>query len=108
MRIHIAGTNKVYKVTLREWNGCGYDPDLFDELETNVPHDFPVDCEGDWNDCDAEMTRDDFDAVVDWWRGEVKAYHNGEKSFFGDPDDEFFETDRDRRSDLKLFVDEIA
>ena len=87
MTIHIKGTNKVYDVTLRAWNGDQYEPDIFGDED--LPLRYPVLDQDDCRiDCQTEMIQEDFDALVKFWRRDVADYNNGEPSCLGDPDDE--------------------
>lgn len=84
MTVYVNGVAKT--LTLRNWRdgwNCGYSPDYFYELETNI---------SDGQD----LTEQEYADLVWFWETEVSAHNNGEYTeMFGDYDGTsiFFEYD---------------
>lgn len=39
MKFYLTDTKKEREIEIREWNGSGYGPDCFNDLEINFPED---------------------------------------------------------------------
>lgn len=81
MKIYITDKNEYREVTLRVWDNKsndGWSPDMFGDLEVNVPHDYPC---ADY-DADAAMTEAQYKELVAWWENEVRLYNSHERSWF--------------------------
>lgn len=103
MTIHIKGTTKVYEVTLRALNGDQYELDCFGDFEENLPLRYPVIDRDDCRiECQAEMTQEDFNSLIKFWRRDVDDYNSGEPSCLGDPDDEDYEAKKLRNPKYRL------
>jgi len=85
MYIYITDKEETRTISLREWDNkadswANGGTDIFQDLETNVPRDFPV---GDYDtDADAAMTDADYREVVEWWKAECEKYNQRENSWF--------------------------
>lgn len=98
MLIKITETQKTYSVTLKCWEDNQYSPDCFDDIEVNVPLNYPQAAGSDAY----EMPQKDFDDLVDYWESECADFNEGRFSEqFGDRE----EVGHDR--EFALFVDEI-
>ena len=96
MLIRVKETGKVFNVTLKSWEDGQYTPDMFSDLEVNVP------VEHEMVDDAYEMPQAEFDGLVDYWESECADFNEGRFSEqFGDRE----EVGHDR--EFALFVDEI-
>ena len=76
MKIYISDKHEIREITLREWKNGNLSPDCFDDMETNVPHDFPTDPDNEEaEDTSATMTEKDYNDIVEWWRDECRMYN---------------------------------
>ena len=77
MEIRTTDTNRYYRISLRLWRNDswnpGYEPDCFDELEQNIPRDYPREDGG----CAYLMKEADLTAIVDWWQSEAENANQG-------------------------------
>lgn len=71
MKFNVNG--QIKEVTLKEWQGDGYSPDFFGDMEVNFPATHEVEEGGSTIIC----TEEEFSELVEWWEDEVKAYNKG-------------------------------
>lgn len=91
MLIRVKETGKVFNVTLKSWEDGQYTPDMFSDLEVNVP------AEHEMIDDAYEMPQAEFDGLVKYWEDECELYNSGTSlsEQFGDkadscPEHEFY------------------
>ena len=91
MLIRVKETGKVFNVTLKSWEDGQYTPDMFSDLEVNVP------VEHEMVDDAYEMPQAEFDGLIKYWEDECKLYNSGTSlsEQFGDkadscPEHEFY------------------
>lgn len=96
MLIRIKETGKVFSVTLKSWEDGQYTPDMFSDLEVNVPN------EHDMVDDAYEMPQAEFDGLIEYWENECEYYNTGTSlsEQFGDKADSYQE------HEFHLFVNE--
>lgn len=77
MKFYLADTCEEKMIAVKRWDGSGYDPDFFGDLEIN----FPVDHErvdgGDAYIC----TSEEYEDLKDWWEEEIEAMNNGAQMY---------------------------
>lgn len=91
MLIRVKETGKVFNVTLKSWEDGQYTPDIFSDLEVNVP------VEHEMVDDAYEMPQAEFDGLIKYWEDECELYNSGTSlsEQFGDkadscPEHEFY------------------
>lgn len=73
MKFYLTDTKEEKEITIKNWNGSGYDPDCFYDLETNFPIEHKKIDGGDSYIC----TSKEYEELVTWWNEEVTAMNNG-------------------------------
>lgn len=75
MTFFLSDTNEYKEITVREWNGSGYGPDCFGDLETNFPIIHKMDEGSDAYIC----TASEYDDLVEFWVEEIRCMNDGEQ-----------------------------
>lgn len=73
MKFYLIDTQEEKEITVKSWNGYGYGPDCFGDLEVNFPTDHERVDGGDAYIC----TSKNYEELKDWWEEEIKAMNNG-------------------------------
>lgn len=73
MKFHLIDTNEEKEITVESWNGSGYGPDCFYDLEVNFPADHERVDGGDAYIC----TSEEYKELKKWWTEEIAAMNNG-------------------------------
>lgn len=73
MKFYLTDTKEKKEITVRNWNGSGYDPDCFYDLEINFPENHERIDGGDAYIC----TSDEYEELKDWWEDEIEAMNSG-------------------------------
>lgn len=73
MKFYLIDTQEEREITVKSWNGSGYGPDCFYDLETN----FPADHERVDGDSAYICTSEEYDDLKEWWKEEIAAMNNG-------------------------------
>lgn len=73
MKFYLIDKKEEKEITVKSWNGSGYSPDFFYDLEVNFPANHErIDGE------DAYIcTSKEYEDLKDWWREEIEAMNNG-------------------------------
>lgn len=73
MKFLLSDTNEIKEITVKSWNGSGYGPDCFYDLETNFTqcHE-TVDADGTYI-----CTSKEYEDLKFWWEEEILAMNNG-------------------------------
>ena len=101
MLIRVKETQKEYKVRLCAWEYDEWQPSCFNDMEVNVPINYPQ-VEGSNA---YEMPQKDFDDLIGYWESECNDFNEGRWSEqFGDREEVESEIGHERK--FELFVDE--
>ena len=73
MNFYIEDTQEEKEITVRSWNGSGYSPDCFYDLEVSFPEDHKKIDGGDAYIC----TTTEYEDLRDWWMAEIEAMNSG-------------------------------
>lgn len=73
MKFYLIDTKEEKEITVKSWNGSGYGPDCFYDLEVNFPADHEKVDGGDAYIC----TSEEYEGLKDWWEDEIAAMNNG-------------------------------
>lgn len=73
MKFFLTDTHEEKEITIRSWNGSGYGPDYFYDLEVNFPENHERVEGGETYKC----TSNDYDDLKEWWKDEIFAMNNG-------------------------------
>lgn len=73
MKFYLTDTQEKKEITIRSWDGSGYGPDCFNDLETNFKDDHDYDYDLDGFLC----TSEEYEELKAWWIDEVDAMRNG-------------------------------
>lgn len=105
MRIYITDKGTTMDVTLCQWLDGQWSPDLFQDLETNVPRLHPP---GDDVDANASMNSTEYAAMIEWWEAEVSDYNARRPSWFTEnlSEDEA-QAEWDRGAEYSLDTEEV-
>lgn len=114
MKIYITDKNELREVALQEWDNTrndGWSPNFFDDLEVNVPREYPVPAEllddldfaAAFADASAAMTDEEYREMVKWWQDEVDLYNAREKSWFTE-DLSYEEQEAEFARDLEYYL----
>lgn len=73
MKFYLADTAEEKEITLKVWNGSGYNPDCFYDLEINFPEEHERVDGGEAYIC----TSEEYEGLKEWWEEEVEAMNSG-------------------------------
>lgn len=73
MKFYLIDVKETKEITLKKWQGSGYGPDYFYDLEVN----FPLDHERLDGDDAYICTSEEYEELKEWWQEEVEAMNNG-------------------------------
>lgn len=73
MKFYIKETGETKEVTLKQWNGNGYNPDCFMDMETNFALNRKTLDGGEEYICTSEEYTD----LVEWWEKEIELWGLG-------------------------------
>lgn len=73
MKFYLTDTKEEKEITVKSWNGSGYGPDCFGDLEINFPADHERVDGGDAYMC----TFAEYEGLKEWWEEEITAMNNG-------------------------------
>lgn len=72
MKFYLTDALEEKEITVKSWNGSGYGPDCFDDLEINFPEDHKKTDDGAY-----VCTSGEYESLKDWWSEEIEAMNNG-------------------------------
>lgn len=87
MKFYLVDTKEEKEITVKSWNGSGYGPDCFNDLEVNFPANHEREEGGEAYIC----TSEEYEELKDWWIEEVEAMNNGTQAHdmdYGEQPDE--------------------
>lgn len=73
MKFYLKDIREEKEITVKSWNGSGYSPDCFGDLEVNFPAYHERVDGGDAYIC----TSEEYEELKDWWEEEIEAMNNG-------------------------------
>lgn len=73
MKFYLIDTQEEKEITVKSWNGSGYGPDCFNDLEVNFQEDHEMVDDGDAYIC----TSKEYEELKDWWEEEIEAMNEG-------------------------------
>lgn len=73
MKFYLTDTHEEKEITVKSWDGSGYGPDCFYDLEINFPEDHERVDGGDAYIC----TSEEYEELKEWWEEEIEAMNNG-------------------------------
>lgn len=94
MKFYLTDTKEEKEITVRNWNGSGYGPDCFYDLEINFPENHERIDGGDAYIC----TSDEYEELKDWWEDEIEAMNSGTQAHDMDYSEQ-------KQEDICLFAD---
>lgn len=76
MKFYLTDTHEEKEITVKSWNGSGYGPDCFYDLEINFPMDHEMVDGGEAYICASE----EYEGLKEWWEEEIDAMNEGEQA----------------------------
>lgn len=73
MKFYLTDTHEEKEITVKSWNGSGYGPDCFYDLEVNFPEDHEKVDGGEAYIC----TSEEYEGLKEWWGEEIEAMNEG-------------------------------
>ena len=73
MKFYLTDTREEKEITVKSWNGSGYDPDCFYDLEIMFPTEHEKVNGGEAYMC----TSEEYEEVKEWWTEEIEAMNAG-------------------------------
>lgn len=76
MKFYLTDTREEKEITVKSWNGSGYGPDCFYDLEINFPMNHERGDGGEAYIC----TSEEYEGLKEWWEEEIYAMNEGEQA----------------------------
>ena len=76
MKFYLTDTREEKEITVKSWNGSGYGPDCFYDLEINFQMDHERGDGGEAYIC----TSEEYEGLKEWWEEEIDAMNEGEQA----------------------------
>lgn len=73
MKFYLIDTQEEKEITVKSWNGSGYGPDCFNDLEVL----FPMEHEELEDEETYICTSKEYEGLKDWWEEEIEAMNEG-------------------------------
>lgn len=88
MKFYLKDTAEEKEITVKSWNGSGYGPDCFNDLEVLFPMEHAELEDEETYIC----TSKEYEELKDWWEEEIKAMNEGrpgneDMDYTGHPDE---------------------
>lgn len=78
MKFYLSDKNEMKEITVRSWDGSGYGPDCFDDLEICFKEDHQKVLDENGNEGEAFICESqEFEELLAWWEEEVQAMRDG-------------------------------